>query len=1193
MEACVRLLFDRTNALRRQFSPLGALFALALAVNFGPFAWGQTFSSSITGSVTDPTGAAVQAAKVQLKTVSTNDVHDEVTHGDGSYQFNNLLPGTYQISVTAPGFQTYVRDNLVLQAQIAASVNVALQVGNAQQRVEVTGSSVLVDTETANNTVTLDSHLLASLPNATRNSLNFVFAVAGTTEGPAGATNRNGTLDQSSSSFGLNGGRTGESTILIDGAPSTAVDWGGLFVSPLQDSVQEQQIVTNTYDAQYESGGSGIVTLITKGGGNTFHGEAYDYLQNSALNANSWSNNKNGALKGQFKRNQFGGNVSGPILKRANLFFFGGYEGLRQPTTQDSGLLSVPTRAERNGDFSGALNADGTPNLIYNPFTTVQLPDGSYTRQPFAGNRIPQSLFNPVGARIMSLYPLPNRAGQGPNQINNFFAQGAGNSVNDKMDSRVDWEQSPVHRLFVRWSDRFRQDITNPCYFCNGADSGVNEHDTGFQGVLNDTVTPSPTWVINTFVSFSRWQEAHVAQSLGVANASTIGLSPSLFQAPILPGVNVQNYSGLGVTFGGGFQKYTRYSNTVAMNITKQFSKHTLKFGANFDDLRINNTNEANGVSTGSPAFNFGTALTSCDPNVNGGPCLASNNGSSMSGNALASILLGTASGGGQSFNIDPAMGLHTFGAYIQDQWRVTRRLSVNVGVRYENQRPATERFNRLEYFNTTVVNPISSQVGLNVRGGFEYAGVNGNDRYAWPPNDLDFAPRAGIAFKITDRLVARAGAGIYFSSPSALISFDNPGQFYGFSSSTPYNATAQNGFVPLNLVNNPFPTGLNSPTNSSQGLLTLVGDGQSQIWPKAPHPTPYVEQWSFDLQYQLGRSSAFQIGYLGNRGRKLLYGNPNINANQLPDQYLSLQSQLDQQVANPFFGVLDPSTPLGSQRTIAYNQLLRPYPEFTYLGWSRSLPGARSSYNALDAKFTHSFTAGLSLLTTYRWSKALDNGPEDFLGYATGNQWRDSYNTMLDYNISTHDVPQSFATALVYDLPYGRGKHWGNSAPRIVKEVLGNWQLSSVVRLASGLPLPSAIFWSNNNPLGPYGYPGPQIANLGGNPVPSNRTPNDWINAAAYTQPSQWTLGNAPQRMTQLRERAARNVDVSVAKNFGGERYQAWLRAEFLNAFNYAQYNLSPFNSVPLCITCGDFGDLNSTENSPRTIQLSLKLSF
>jgi len=205
---------------------------------------------------------------------------------------------------------------------------------------------------------------------------------------------------------------------------------------------------------------------------------------------------------------------------------------------------------------------------------------------------------------------------------------------------------------------------------------------------------------------------------------------------------------------------------------------------------------------------------------------------------------------------------------------------------------------------------------------------VNGNDRYAWPPNNKDFAPRAGIAYKITDRLVARIGAGIFYLPPSAMISFDTPGQFIGFSSSTAYNGTTQNGYVPLNLVSNPFANGLTQPTGSSQGLLTLVGDGQSQIWPKAPHPTPYSEEWSFDLQYQLSSHSFLQIGYTGNKGRKLLYGNPNINANQLPDQFLSLQSQLDRQVPNPFYGVMQTGN-ISANPTIKAAQLLLPYPQF------------------------------------------------------------------------------------------------------------------------------------------------------------------------------------------------------------------------------------------------------------------------
>ncbi len=455
----------------------------------------------------------------------------------------------------------------------------------------------------------------------------------------------------------------------------------------------------------------------------------------------------------------------------------------------------------------------------------------------------------------------------------------------------------------------------------------------------------------------------------------------------------------------------------------------------------------------------------------------------------------------------------------------------------------------------------------------------------------MDFAPRLGLAYKITDKLVARAGAGIFYLPPSAMISFDGTGQFYGYSSTTSYIPTTNNGFTPTNLISNPFPQGIVQPQGSSQGGLTLVGTGDGQIWPKGSHPTPYTEQWSFNLQYQLSPRSVLEVGYIGNKGRKLLYGNPNLDADQLPGQYLSLGSQLDQLVNNPFYGIADPSTYLGQQPQIAYNELLRPYPQYTYLQWTRSLPGARSSFNALNVKYNHSFSAGLSLLMTYQWSKALDNGPEDNFGWATGNSWRDSYHTNLDYGISSHDVPQSFVTALVYDLPYGDGKHWGGSAPRVVKEVLGNWQVSTVVRLASGLPI-GPVIESQNNQLNNYGFPGPTLPNLiSSNVTPSNQNPDgNWINPAAFSAPAPYTLGNAPQRLNQLRERAARNVDISVAKNFGTEHYQAWLRGEFINAFNYAQYNNF---CLDLSGACGPVGTAYGTENQPRIVQLSLKLSF
>src|SRR5947209_10934787 len=280
-----------------------------------PCGFAQTFSSSIAGTITDPSGSVVGGVKVHLRNMNTNDTREAASTTAGTYRFDNLLPGTYEITAEAAGFKAFVQSNMILRASTAATIDVPLSVGAVSERVQVTGEAVLLDTESATNTATLDSHLIESLPNSYRNPLNFVFALSGTTEGQAGLTSQSGSFDQNGSMFGLNGGRTGNAQVLIDGASSTAVDWGGLMVAPTNDAVQEQQIVQNVYDAQYERSGAGVVTLVTKGGSQAFHGEVYDYFRNSALDANSWSNDRNGAPKGLFHRNQFGATFGGPVPK--------------------------------------------------------------------------------------------------------------------------------------------------------------------------------------------------------------------------------------------------------------------------------------------------------------------------------------------------------------------------------------------------------------------------------------------------------------------------------------------------------------------------------------------------------------------------------------------------------------------------------------------------------------------------------------------------------------------------------------------------------------------------------------------------------------------------------------------------------------------------------------------------------------
>lgn len=520
---------------------LSAVLLLLLSGLMAHRAAAQTFSSSIAGTVTDSSGAVIRGANLELQNMSTHDVRVQKSGEDGTYNFTALLPGTYELRVSYEGFQTYVKSGMVLAANTAATVSVPLTIGKTTQQVVVSGNTVLVDTESATNSVTLDQELLQALPNNTRQPLNFVFDLAGTTEAQGGMTSRSGFLDQNASMFGINGGRSGESEILIDGAPSTAIDWGGLIVSPIQDSVQEQQVIDNVYDAQYERGGEGVVTLVTKSGGNNYHGAVYDFMRNDGLDANTWSNNNSGSVKngqyvpaprGKFHRNQFGADIGGPIWRKHNLFFFGGYEGLRQPETDTSGFQTMPTTAEVGGDFSHTFLANGQLDVIYNPFSTrlVTASDGSqyYTRDPFPGNKIPSNMIDKVGAKIAALYPAPNRSSGLVNDQNNFFKQAGGTTSNDKFDVRVDWAQSEKQRLFVRVSDRARQDNTPACFLCNGGDEGYATQDHGIQAVINDTITPSPKWIINLYGAYSRWFEGQTLLGFG-KSASAIGLNPAMF----------------------------------------------------------------------------------------------------------------------------------------------------------------------------------------------------------------------------------------------------------------------------------------------------------------------------------------------------------------------------------------------------------------------------------------------------------------------------------------------------------------------------------------------------------------------------------------------------------------------------------------------------------------------------------------
>lgn len=1160
---------------------------LTCFITSGPLpCFGQTFTASLSGVVSDPQGAVIPNASIELKNSNTNEIRRTTTGGDGSYALSNLLPGTYELTVKAQGFKAFVQRNIILQASRSSELNVSLQLGELAQTVEVTEAAVLLDTKSANDLATLNRTLVAELPTNTRTPLNFVFALAGTTEGPSGMTSPSHNIDQMFNTFGLHGGRSGSSQVLLDGAPATAVDWGGLMVSPTVDAVQEMQVLRNTYETQYGRAGGGIITLISKGGSPEFHGTVYEFLRNDNLDANDWGTNRAGAKKGEFKRHQFGGNVGGPIWKSKNLFFFAGFEGLRQPFVTGSGFRTLPTDLERQGDFSRSYNPDGTLRVIFDPFTTQPDPanPGQFIRDPFdascigvvapatcPGNKIPASLIDPVGAKVVALYPSPNRAGEGLAQINNFFKQGSGGQVNEKIEARIDWAKSEKHRMFGRWSQRVRQTSKTACFYCNGADTEHSQKNPGFAVTLDNTFLPNPSWVISVLLGASYWVEDQFSASLGVIDAGDLGLDPSQFHAPLIPSFGVGEYAGLG---NPKIRKFPRAAHSLQVNSTKETGSHTFKFGWMGQSDLMNN------VDRFSAFLNFGRGMTS-------GPVAAQD--SSTTGHSIASLLLGTGAGGSAPFNPDKALSLRYYGFYFQDNWRVNTRLTLNLGLRYDIQPGATERFNRLSRFNLDATNPLGARVGLPLKGGFEY--VSSSDRRAWPTDKSDWAPRVGFAYKITDKLVMRGGAGIFFVPASAMISFDDPGHFMGFSTETSWVASVGGGgLIPEDLLRNPFPQGKNQPTGSAAGLETALGEYLFQVWPTGDHSTGYKQHFSLDFQYELAPGSVAEVGYSGFRGRKLMFGDPGLNANQLHPSLLS-RTDLDVLVPNPFFGQI--TSGFLSGPTVPQHRLLRPFPHFDGINWTRSYPGATNNFDALTAKFTRQFRGGLTVLSTYQWSKNLDNGSEDMIGWALGNEWRDYHNRKAEYAVSSHDLPHSFVTAFVYELPFGRGKKFGANMPAVANQIAGGWQLSGVVRFASGLPIPLFSQY-HPNPNGAYGY-GIAALNMVGDPKLDNQTADRWFNTDAFALPTGNAIGNAPRYHGRVREEGAKNVDFGIAKSFKAEAFKIQFRTEFLNLFNSPQFGGGNqwWSNIQNCFACGAYGQVHGTRNLPRNIQLALKVDF
>jgi Carboxypeptidase regulatory-like domain len=1129
---------------------------------------GQTITASLGGAIKDPTGAVVPNATIHIVNAGTK-VATVLTSGSmGQYLAPSLPPGTYDIRVEAAGFKSAQSDGLILDVTQAARLDITLEVGAVTETLEVHSITPLLQTADSSQGLVVDTRNVANLPLNSRITYNLVLLASGV-HGSVGS-------GYNSVNISINGGRPGSNEILLDGIPSSPpeVNYVQSFTAfPPVDAVQEFKVQTTGYSAEFGHTGGGIINLIYKSGTNDLHGSLFEFLRNSVLDANNFFSNANGIALGSFKRNQFGGSAGGPVLLpkiyngRNKTFFFFDYEGLRQRSASPA-TYTVPTALQRIGDFSQTRNAAGALVVIYDPASTVASGSG-FVRTPFSGNVIPANRIDKVAANVMKYYPLPNRPGDPNTGANNYSGTGTSPEDINSFDIKVDENRNDRNRFFVRYSHRNLIDTSSSIFPSDIriADGGTHAPQISNNGAFDYTWTTSPTFLMDFRAGFGRTLLGYTPISAGF-DPTTLGLPSSIAShanALMFPGFLPSGYHSLG-NYNPDYRHNAFETINGSINNTKVLRRHLLKFG--FDDrvLLVNDRelSQADGV------FQFTKAITQ-GPNPN--------SATSTAGDGLASMLLGVGTGNMINAFKDVATKSNYYAWYIADDWKVTSRLTLNIGLRYDLQTPRTERYNRMNYFDPNVASPLAGPSGIpNLNGGLVFVGVNGQGPSQFDLQTNNISPRFGFAFQPMKHMVIRGGYGIFYAP--ALTSAGGTVGNFGFRADTPY-VGSQDGLTPSGYISNPFPNGFVPPLGSSQGLLSSIGTAIDA--PLRATKTPYTENWNFNIQYELPGGILAEAGYVANRGLQLNEsGEGTYNLNQLTPAQLTLGTKLQQSVANPFFGLI--TVGALAAKTVPLSMLLAQFPQYPQV-YPLYLNGSTSNYQSLQIRGERRFSKGMSVLLTYTFSKLID----DYSIIANSGRnaaIQNIYDRHSERSVSPNDISQSLLLTSVYEIPIGRGRWLGKNWNHLTDALLGGWQVNGILTLQTGFPL--ALSTQNTSDAGGAVLrpnTNGQSAALSG---PDNQRVARYFNTSVFSQPAPFTFGNVGRTLPDVRGPGTHNLDFSAFKNFHiKERANVQFRAEFFNLTNTPTFGLPD-----QVLSDQTFGRITSA-GSPRQVQFALKLLF
>lgn len=1109
---------------------IGLLCVVVACLLAGSTASAQVGGAALTGDVVDQAGTPVPGATVTVAAVATGASRTTVTNADGGFVVTGLAPGRYRVRVELAGFRPLTREGVELATGETVRLDLQLQLGGVAEAVTVTADAPLLRSESSGLGHVVDNRSIVDLPLNGRSFIGLATLVPGIAVPPPPAA----PLPR------INGGRPRTNEYLFDGISVLQPEPGQVAFFPNVDAIQEFKIESNSPPAEFGRFNGGVVNLTTKSGSNTVRGTLFEFFRHESLNARNFFASSN-PVKPKFRRNQFGGVLGGPV-RRDRTFFFVDYQGQRQ-TIGRTVISTVPTMLQRQGIFTEPIG--GRVPVIYDPRSTAPASGGGISRSPFPGNAIPVERMDPVARALLERYPLPT----GPGTANNYRRTDNERVDQDQFSLRVDHRLTNADHVFGRLT-RFQETFipVRPLPDGSGQASGTlgPQDTTSWSFASSYQRTFSSTLLNELRVGDTRRAVARTAAELGTSASSALNLPgiPSTARFPnTLPTFLIAGYQQLGSPPNTASDFSTSVTQ-IADTLTWVKGRHTVKMGA---DLRWERLNVLQPPSpTGS--FTFSSLFTDLP-------------GTPNTGTPLASFLLGQV----QQFSIDLQQDeirnrAHFQEYFIQDDWRLSNRWTINGGVRYTLNFPSTEENDQAAVFN------------LETRQ-LEYLGRDGHPRAAREFHKLNFGPRLGIVGRVTDKTVARVGYGLVWIEMAGITTpFTTP--VFPFLQ-TVSERTLDNVTPAFTLAEGPTvaPIPLTPDAGIGQGVFSVDRDLGSG----------YVQQWNASVQRELTHDISVEVAYTGSKITRV--GLPDTNLNQLTVAQLAQGPSLLERVPNPYFGIIPRSSSLGDP-TITRAQLLKPYPEYTTVSLYRNNVGT-TIYHGAYVKLEQRFSRGLSYLISYTRSRLMDDASSVFdasilTGPVANFPVADSFNRKLERDYSTGDIPHVFVASAVWNLPFGASRR--NHPGGVIGAMVNDWTLTAVLTLQSGTPL-AVTQTTNNNAFAGFGT---QRPNLVGDPeLPADqRSVSRWFNTSAFEPAPAFTIGTSSRN--PVRGPGYRNLDLALMRRvpLSGSRALE-LRAEVFNATNTPHF-LAP-NAVA---GSAAFGTITAA-GDPRVVQFAVKFLF